>query len=238
MTRLRRTPLHRPPCRGTGSAALVVSFLNTAACPACGVGDAFPSPSGCRAWLRSYLAVRCRAPSEAELGRLRRLRQALRDVVTAATNRRRPSVRALATMNAASRRFRPWATLTWKHGSWSLVHGGGTESPLDAALGELAHAATALLSGPENGKVRGCRGPACAHFPLARTRTHVWCSSTGCGNRVRAACHYRRTSSGRRGTAKWARGDATSGRVSRPRSGPKNLAASGKVSSGSARYPP
>ncbi|HEU4944206.1 MAG TPA: CGNR zinc finger domain-containing protein [Solirubrobacterales bacterium] len=64
---------------------------------------------------------------------------------------------------------------------------------LDAALGRIARSAIELLSGPERERLKVCGAPSCGMFFLGARR---WCCSA-CGNRARAARHYRRTRAGR-----------------------------------------
>ncbi len=79
------------------------------------------------------------------------------------------------------------------------VHGGALErdnprraSPTRTALAELAYQAIDLLTGPAAAKLRACHAPHCVLYFVKTHPRREWCSEA-CGNRVRAARHYRRT---------------------------------------------
>lgn len=63
------------------------------------------------------------------------------------------------------------------------------DDPLARMLGRLARSAIALLTTPERAPLRVCQAPSCGMFFLGSRR---WCCAA-CGNRARAARHYRRT---------------------------------------------
>ncbi len=54
----------------------------------------------------------------------------------------------------------------------------------------LASAAIALLAGPEREQLRACPAPRCVLYFVKEHARQEWCS-VGCGNRARAARHYR-----------------------------------------------
>ena len=122
--------------------------------------------------------------------RLRRFRRQVRELLEAGPSSPPPP--------ASVRAIRRWAfggsarpTLAWEKGRWRIR----PEVPVlpEAALrARIASDLVALLTGPITHRVRRCQGPGCGHFLLARTRTQIWCSPTGCGNRARVARHYRR----------------------------------------------
>ena len=61
-------------------------------------------------------------------------------------------------------------------------------------LGLLAAAAADLLCRADLSLVRRCENPRCILFFLDTTKNHArrWCSMSGCGNRAKAAAHYRK----------------------------------------------
>jgi predicted RNA-binding Zn ribbon-like protein len=61
-------------------------------------------------------------------------------------------------------------------------------------LGLLAEAAADLLCRADLSLVRRCENPRCILFFLDTTKNHArrWCSMSGCGNRAKAAAHYRK----------------------------------------------
>jgi predicted RNA-binding Zn ribbon-like protein len=186
-----------PHARG-GDAALVVRFLNTVACPVCRVGDALDSDSSMRAWSRATIPGETGPWSEAELRRLRRFRQALGEVMSAAVSRQDPPPEALEQVNASARQTPLPPSLRWTRRGWVAVEAPARGTASARVASAVAGATIRLLAGPEGARLKECEGPGCAHFLLARTRNQIWCSSTGCGNRVRVARHYLRQHSGRK----------------------------------------
>ena len=64
-------------------------------------------------------------------------------------------------------------------------------SPARVALAELAHDSIDVLTGPEATKMRACQAPRCLLYFVRSHPRREWCSES-CGNRARAARHYRR----------------------------------------------
>lgn len=68
---------------------------------------------------------------------------------------------------------------------------------LDGVLLTVAEAALALFTDPQaKGRLRLCAAENCdwAFLDRSRSRNRVWCDMTVCGNRAKAARHYRRSS--------------------------------------------
>jgi predicted RNA-binding Zn ribbon-like protein len=59
----------------------------------------------------------------------------------------------------------------------------------------IARSAADLLSTSDLTLVRKCQNPQCILYFYDTTKNHArrWCSMAGCGNRAKAAAHYRRT---------------------------------------------
>jgi predicted RNA-binding Zn ribbon-like protein len=122
-----------------------------------------------------------------------RVRRAIRDLVDAHLEGRRPGAASLADVNAfaaavpTSRHLSLTADGPVASVRWHSELGG---NPLLAAI---AREAIDLLADPvRRRQLRRCANPRCSMVFLAQNPRRVWCSSTGCGNRVRAARHYRR----------------------------------------------
>jgi len=64
-------------------------------------------------------------------------------------------------------------------------------STVEDAMAAIATAATAVLLGPDAARLRACHGPRCVLYFTQDHPRRQWCSSA-CGNRARAARHYRR----------------------------------------------
>lgn len=175
------------------SGALAIDFANTVACDACGVGDALSRSEGFDQWLRAHPEVRVRSLTLGELSRLRTFRRDLRVTFRAAARRTPPPAHALGGMNRVARRFRVERALRWRDGAWEVEERSSESDPVLRLAGKLCESAFAAIVGRGSGRLRECQGPRCAHFILARTRTQLWCSPTGCGNRARVARHYWRS---------------------------------------------
>ena len=64
----------------------------------------------------------------------------------------------------------------------------------DLLLGLLAESASDLLCTCDLSLIKQCQNPACVLFFYDTTKNHGrhWCSMSACGNRIKAAAHYRR----------------------------------------------
>ena len=96
---------------------------------------------------------------------------------------------ALAVINEHSA-LAPAGHLTLVDGqvTWSVP----PPSPaIEDALAVIAAAAAILFTGPDASRLRACHGPRCVLYFVQDHPRRQWCS-LACGNRARAARHYRR----------------------------------------------
>ncbi|MDT0330285.1 CGNR zinc finger domain-containing protein [Nocardiopsis lambiniae] len=101
-----------------------------------------------------------------------------------------PTREALTLLNAAAARQAVVPRLRWEEGDLPTVEftpGGGCPDTVAA----LARAAIAFLEGPDRDRLRSCPAPRCARYFVQAHGRQQWCG-TSCGNRARAARHYRR----------------------------------------------
>lgn len=172
--------------------SLAVDFSNTIACPGCRAQDAFASVESARRWLRA------RAPDAApdwtpgEWIGLRGFREDVRRVLRAAATGSRPPGDALASVNEALQGASPVA-LRYQGGRWSQVRAPGPRAPMVELRLRIARSAADALTGPKRPRVRLCQAPGCLHLLFARSSRQLWCSPSGCGNRVRVQRHYRKS---------------------------------------------
>jgi predicted RNA-binding Zn ribbon-like protein len=124
----------------------------------------------------------------------RRLRDALRRLAAAVTDADRSpagtdltEVDAVDAVNAAIAAA-PHQLLRRIDGGWVL--GPAEEVTIDTALGCLAQEGAELVVDPAR-PLRACHAPGCVLYFLRNHPRREWCSIT-CGNRARAARHYRR----------------------------------------------
>jgi predicted RNA-binding Zn ribbon-like protein len=124
------------------------------------------------------------------LDEIRALRDAVRALLAASAQGAAPAREALEQVNAASVAAPIAPQLeTGDHGRLQAVERTCEQDPLAQLLGSLARSAIAILTGDERERLHVCRAPSCGMFYLGERR---WCCAA-CGNRARAARHYRRT---------------------------------------------
>jgi predicted RNA-binding Zn ribbon-like protein len=154
------------------------------------VVDLLDSPQALRDWLESE-GSRFSAYSfdPGDLEEIREIRDAIRELLTALAEEAKPPSRAIARVNAVSA-VAPIAPqlVVGPGGELSRTDRTAEERSLDWLLGSLARSAIDLLTGTPLGRLKICRAPSCGMFFLGSRR---WCCSA-CGNRARAARHYRR----------------------------------------------
>lgn len=153
--------------------------------------DLLASPQDLRLWLQaeSDRLGDCTF-AVAHLDEIRALRDAVHSLLAASAEGATPLPRALASVNAASSAAATAPLLEpGADGALQLAEQAGGGDPLAQLLGRLARSAIALLSGPERELLHICRAPSCGMFFVGARR---WCCAA-CGNRARAARHYRRT---------------------------------------------
>ena len=106
-----------------------------------------------------------------------------------------PDHEALTLLNAAAARQAVIPRLLWDSPNAPTVEftPGGTCPDTIAAL---ARAAITLLQGPDRERLRICAAPRCERYFIRTHGRQQWCG-TACGNRARAARHYRRHAAAR-----------------------------------------
>lgn len=122
------------------------------------------------------------------------LRDSLRHVADDLSNGRVVSLSSLNTLNDI---------LKLKTGHFEVRNVGGkyekhfrsTTSVAGGLLIPVAENAADLLSNGKLGLVRQCENPECILYFYDTTKNHKrhWCSMAVCGNRAKAAAHYKRT---------------------------------------------
>jgi predicted RNA-binding Zn ribbon-like protein len=165
-----------------------------------GINDDWGSPAALRDWLVAVTECEPAAlavPSADELAQARVLRDAMRRLAAFCTDDRRPHAQspaesvgdAVAVVNAVVAQ-RAEAQLAIRDGRLEReqVQAG---TAFCAALGDLAHEAVDLLTGPDPIKLRACHAPGCVLYFVKNHPRREWCSDA-CGNRARAARHYER----------------------------------------------
>jgi len=166
--------------------------------------DLLAAPENMRRWLeaeRGRLGEYAFQP--AHLDQIRALRRAIRELLGAAAKRNEVPIQALDRVNAASSAAPVALQL---NDELIAAERARDEASIDWLLGALARSTIALLAGSGREQLKVCGAPSCGMFFLGARR---WCCAA-CGNRARAARHYRRTrasSSNRAGVSEAARRD-------------------------------
>jgi predicted RNA-binding Zn ribbon-like protein len=126
------------------------------------------------------------------LGRIRRVRQAMRGVLEAAAARRAPDATDLDEINRALRTHYIYELLPATDGvSLDHRHQG---DPVDGAMARLAESIARELIQGDTSRLRICENPQC-HWVFkdtSRTGKRKWCSMSSCGNRAKVARHRAR----------------------------------------------
>ncbi|MGR6915924.1 CGNR zinc finger domain-containing protein [[Actinomadura] parvosata] len=181
---------------------LSLDFVSTVRAARSGLVDSLSDVEGMTAWAREHAAELGLDPSFTASEELRqetvRLRQAVRALFARAVAPGPPSradaaelppfEEALALVNATALAAPTAPQLSWD-GEPALV----TVSPADESArlrGRLATAAAEFLASPDRALLRTCQAPRCVLYYVKEHPRQEWCS-TACGNRARAARHYR-----------------------------------------------
>lgn len=153
--------------------------------------DHLREPDDLSRWLiaTGMLSGEVRA-SQAQLGRARALREAIRSLADDTIAGDSLDGRALELVNRLARGPRLVPQLT-VHG---LTHAAPPRGGLiDAGLGSIATDAVELLGGRDRALLKECASPTCALLFIDRSRAgrRRWCSMETCGNRAKTR-HYRK----------------------------------------------
>jgi predicted RNA-binding Zn ribbon-like protein len=155
--------------------------------------DRIGTPERAQAWLRAKRLV---APdvevSDADVVRLRELREAIRALVIA-NQGGRPAAAAAETVRKASRAAQLGVAIDDAGQTALEPAGGGVDGAVATLLGILHEA---QLTG-HWARMKGCRQCGYAFFDRSKNRSAAWCAMSICGNRTKNRAYYRR----RRGSA-------------------------------------
>lgn len=145
-----------------------------------------------REWLGGVGFESRRALTDADLARVRRLREDLDALFRSALAGERPPPSAVDRVNVCVARSVP--RLSAAHLDLAQPATGG--DPLGPVLALVATDAIRILAGSERGDLRVCEAEDCRMLFLAYgRRARRWCSSERCGNRSRVAAHRARVRS-------------------------------------------
>lgn len=128
--------------------------------------------------------------TEAHLADFRRLREALRSLFGAVVSGEPGDPQAVALLNECAARAPHWPVLSSADGGYAVAER-TVAGPGDEALAAIASDGAHVLASAPPSRLCRCAAAGCVQFFLADHPGRRWCSP-GCGNRARAARHYRR----------------------------------------------
>ena len=179
--------------------------MNTIWADRAGVHDDLRTTSDLADWLVAISATdRPVRVTRDDVARARRLRDALRRIAALCTDDTRAAAAsavedidaAIAEINSLVAACPPTPRLALRHGQ--LIGDTATVGPpVTRALIAIAAEAIELFTGADSPQLRACLAPGCVLYFLKDHPRREWCS-TACGNRARAARHYRRHRRGAR----------------------------------------
>jgi predicted RNA-binding Zn ribbon-like protein len=150
--------------------------------------DRIGTPERARAWLRQKRLVAPGDPiTDADVARLRELREAIRALVIA-NQGGRPAAAATDVVREASRVAQLSVAIDDAGRTALEPARGGVDGAVATLLGILHEA---QLSG-EWCRMKGCRQCEYAFFDRSKNRSAAWCAMSICGNRTKNRAYYRR----------------------------------------------
>jgi predicted RNA-binding Zn ribbon-like protein len=182
-----------------------LDFLNTKELVSGSLVDHLETPDDAFGWLAARGLVhgellereQRRAAEDPETGaralaRVRRVRDALRELAHAVVERRKASAGALAEVNRAIR-AREIIELEPTDDGVRVGHR-HVGDPIDDALARLAEPIVHEISGGHPERLRICDNDTCrwVFYDASPTGRRRWCSMASCGNRAKAARHRAR----------------------------------------------
>jgi predicted RNA-binding Zn ribbon-like protein len=182
------------------SGSLALDLLNTWARPE--ADDGLRSPAALLEWLSSagllsperHAELRgCPPDARTLLTEVLTLRMEVRSALEAMKRARPAPESAVLVLNRVLRARRSSLSLERDAGQLSLVetHDGRA---LRSILSPVAEAAAELLLHGDRARIRQCHAEDCASWfsDTSKNGRRKWCSMARCGNRAKAAAHYRR----------------------------------------------
>jgi predicted RNA-binding Zn ribbon-like protein len=154
------------------------------------VVDLLPTPADLRHWLAAEAErlAGLEVDADRDLEPIRALREAIRGLFTAVAEGDELPRGAMNLINEASAAAPVAPRLVIDPDGARSAEPCPESGSIDGLLGALARSAIDLLTTVPEGELRVCRAPSCGMYYLGGRR---WCCSA-CGNRARAARHYRR----------------------------------------------
>jgi predicted RNA-binding Zn ribbon-like protein len=176
---------------------LAIAAANTVYAVRGQVRDGVDTPSGWQDWLEHHVGpLGARRPSSTDLDTFRRMRDAVRSLLNSTAVGEPPDPAAVLAVNESAALAPAYRALSVLDGSYTVAQC-STATPTMRAIAVIAEDAIGLLASERGAQVHLCAAPRCVQFFLDDHHGRRWCSPA-CGNRARAARHYRRHAANRR----------------------------------------
>jgi predicted RNA-binding Zn ribbon-like protein len=183
-----------PPAPGEDTSS-ALALVNTEIEPRGRPVDLLPDGRTLADWLgaRGLKTGRSAVIADQDLDRIRELRTAIRTAFTARAAGRRPPRTAIAVINSAAALVASTPRLRWSDDRPELdtVWDQGAR-PANVTLAEIAANAIDTILGDRGDRLRLCEAHGCNRMFIQDHGRRRWCSRA-CGDRVRVARHYRKT---------------------------------------------
>jgi predicted RNA-binding Zn ribbon-like protein len=166
--------------------------------------DRFTSTADAIDWLREHGLLHEPVQAEVEalrrpgpegdraLARIRRVREALREIITASVEGRPAAERAIDLVNRVMLERQRFILVCGPGGALDHRHEG---DEIEDVLARLAERIARQVISPDADRLRICDSETCSwvFYDSSRTGRRRWCDMNTCGNRAKAARHRART---------------------------------------------
>ncbi|WP_166462901.1 CGNR zinc finger domain-containing protein [Amycolatopsis acidicola] len=173
------------------SGRLCLDFVATVAKRGMGDRELLTGPAALRTWLHvAELPAARGSVTEADLRRVRELREAIHTLTRRHVDGLTPDPAAIEIINAAALSAAPPALL----GSDAHTLLPPADAPLEGILAMLARDTIDLFGGPLQHRIRACIGHDCSLFFVDRSRpgNRRWCTMAACGEKASSATYRKR----------------------------------------------
>lgn len=171
---------------------LAIDFVNTRILVRDEVVDLIDTPEALSAWLKAAGVTAASLWTKEMLASASALRQAIRDALTSKASGKAAPGEAITVINDHLAHSDRQMRLSVADDGYALTPAQESLSP-DAVLGLLAQRAAELMVAADHKALKNCANESCVLIfkDVSRGNKRRWCSMETCGNRSKAAAHYR-----------------------------------------------
>lgn len=171
--------------------SLALALVNTKLVgPDGGDLDLIGTPAEATRWLTDRVLGAGTPIREADVARLAELRSAVHGLFTARADVREPDRHSVDVVNSAARAVARTPLVIWSPDGPRREWASSKANSVDDAMARMAADAIDVVCGDRATTIRRCEAHGCVRLFLREHARRRWCSTT-CGDRVRAARHYR-----------------------------------------------